>query len=83
MSLYLQHVHGTALIGFSDHLSADQIRVGSGDGGDPGLDLWRNAQEERFRRRRDSGGGEVSHLAERECDWRMKQINGGEEQDRW
>ena len=77
MSLYLQHVHGTALIGFSDHLSADQIRVGSGDGGDPGLDLWRNAQEERFRRRRDSGGGGVSQEEERLVIWQRESVIGG------
>lgn len=40
LCLYLQQVHGATLICVADHLCGDQIGVGSGDGGDPGLDLW-------------------------------------------
>lgn len=35
----LEEGHGATLVGVSDHLLADQPRVGGGDGGDPGLDL--------------------------------------------
>lgn len=39
LSAELEEGHGATLIGVSDHLLADQIFVGGGDGGNPGLDL--------------------------------------------
>lgn len=36
----LEDGHGASLVRLSDHLLADQISIGGGDGGDPGLDLW-------------------------------------------
>lgn len=41
LSAQLEEDHGATLVGVSDHLPADQLRVGRGDGGDPGLDLER------------------------------------------
>lgn len=35
----LEDGHGATLVGVSNHLLADQPRVGGGHGGDPGLDL--------------------------------------------
>lgn len=39
LSAELEDGHGATLVGVSDHLPADQRCVGSGDGGNPGLDL--------------------------------------------
>lgn len=36
---YLKDSHGASLVGISNHLLADQTRVGGGNGGNPGLDL--------------------------------------------
>lgn len=36
---YLENGHGASLVGVSNHLLADQVRIGGGNGGDPGLDL--------------------------------------------
>ena len=36
---YLEDSHGATLVGASNHLPADQTRVGGGNGSDPGLDL--------------------------------------------
>lgn len=38
--------HGATLVGVSDHLPADQLCVGGGDGGNPGLDLKREILDE-------------------------------------
>lgn len=36
---YLEQGHGASLVRASNHLLADQVGVGCGDGGDPGLNL--------------------------------------------
>lgn len=36
---YLENSHGASLIAASNHLLADEIRIGGGNGGNPGLDL--------------------------------------------
>lgn len=41
LSAELEDGHGATLVGVSNHLPADQLCVGGGDGGNPGLDLKR------------------------------------------
>lgn len=37
--LYRQNMHGASFVSVPDHLTADQVSVGSGDGGNPIINL--------------------------------------------